>query len=193
MKSILGLIQEQTSNLVVAWNGKIIAINSNGTVDVESTEIQLLTAETHAKEKVYAKDLQVGLFKYGAFTINPTLKVGDNVIVLSTDTWTNTEQHKQDDYSRHTYQNGIVICGLTTTNKNINFSEDFIIDKSGTPIFTIKKWSNDVEINSNVKIVGNVDISGTSTANDHISDGVSGKGHTHSSVQPGNGSSGPPN
>lgn len=49
-----------------------------------------------------------------------------------------------------------------------------------------------LKVGGNAEIGGNQTVIGTSTAADHISDGISGKGHLHGGVQTGSGQTGAP-
>ena len=78
---------------------------------------------------------------------------------------------------------------LTGTQEN---SDSLFIQHKSTGNYF--KFSSDcsIEISANVKINGELEVTGTSTASDHISDGISGKNHLHGEVQSGNSKTGVP-
>lgn len=64
---------------------------------------------------------------------------------------------------------------------NITVGGDVNIDVTGTANITAPttEWVGDINV------TGSIDISGTSTADNHISDGISGNSHTHGGVESG--------
>lgn len=71
---------------------------------------------------------------------------------------------------------------------NITIGGDANINVTGIATVTAPttNWTGDINLD------GNLVVTGTSTAADHISDGISGKSHTHGGVQTGSGSTGVP-
>lgn len=74
---------------------------------------------------------------------------------------------------------------LNCSTAQVNASDSVTID---TPLTTM---TTDVKIGGNLSVGGNVDITGTSKASDHLSSGISGASHTHTSTAPGTPTSGP--
>lgn len=64
---------------------------------------------------------------------------------------------------------------------NITVAGDVTIDVTGTATVTAPttNWTGDINL------TGNIDITGTSTADDHVSDGISGNSHVHGGVESG--------
>lgn len=73
---------------------------------------------------------------------------------------------------------------------------DFLLGATGDIDFTsegtVKIVAPNIEIEGDVKITGSLEVTENSTAADHISDGISGKTHTHGGVTTGAGSTGAP-
>ena len=73
---------------------------------------------------------------------------------------------------------------------------DFLVGATGdvdiTSEGTVTVTCDDIVLDGNVSVTGNLEVIGTSTAADHDSDGISGKNHTHGGVQTGAGSTGVP-
>ena len=79
---------------------------------------------------------------------------------------------------------------------NIKTKNDINITIEGeatiTSVGDISITAPNLNIEGDVNIEGNLGVTGTSTASDHDSDGISGKTHTHGGVQTGAGSTGVP-
>lgn len=128
--------------------------------------------------------IPVGYIGNQGFNIKMNVAVGDIVILLiasqDISNWVTNEDIKPNTNKRHNLNNALAIPFWVPT--DITPSEiprEIQINGSGT-------WTGNIVIN------GNVTINGTSTADDHISSGISGKDHLHSGVTTGSGKTGKP-
>lgn len=98
------------------------------------------------------------------------------------------------DYRRFDKSDAIAIPGLFPFNKSKNLSNntDLVVAHNGSQIRI--KGDGEIALSSPIKVsvdtplmtlTGDLEVTGTSTAADHISDGISGKTHRHSGVQSG--------
>lgn len=115
----------------------------------------------------------VPLMQFGNsnFNIKIQSQIGDVVLVITCSrdvtNFLVSESIVANTNKRHNLNNSIAIPLLLTTKIN--------------PVNTVTA----IEITGDVKINGNLSVSGESTAADHISSGVSGKDHLHSGVTTG--------
>ena len=118
------------------------------------------------------------------FNIKMNAAIGDIVILLiasqDISNWIVNEDIKPNTNKRHNINNAVALpFWAPTTVTPSEIPREIQINGSGT-------WTGNVVIN------GNVTINGTSTAEDHISSGISGKDHLHSGVTTGSGKTGKP-
>ncbi|ACZ09666.1 Uncharacterised protein [Sebaldella termitidis] len=125
------------------------------------------------------------IFSAGKFMCNVPYAIGDVVKVDFSERSIDEIlflKHKEptatQDYRQFSFNDGIVVGGFADENK---YPEDFyILHTSGTyiriteegKILTSGEWTHE----------GNLTIKGSSTAEDHISDGISGKNHLHGGI-----------
>lgn len=180
-------IKYAIDNMFVSQICKITSINGNGTVNIKVNELQKFSNEVYHANRCEISNVPVAKFKYGAFSVDTPVKAGDNVLVLFCDGNIETELFQQSDDSRHCASNAIVIAGLEGINSNKPFDNKFVIRHNDVPKFSINSSGSEIEINANLKVVGNIECSDTVTAsNDVIGGGISLKSHVHGGVQGGN-------
>ena len=112
-----------------------------------------------------------------SFNIKINVAVGDIVILLISSqdisNWVTNEDIKPNTNKRHNLNNALAIPFWVPTDITPSkIPREIAINGSGT-------WSGNIIIN------GNVTINGTSTAEDHVSSGISGKDHVHGGVTKG--------
>lgn len=180
-------IKYAIDNMFVSQICKITSVNGNGTVNIKVNELQKFSNEIYHSNRCEVFNIPVSKFKFGAFSVDTPIKVGDDVLVVFCDGNVETELFQQSDDNRHCASNAIVIAGLEGINSNKAFGDKFIIRHNDVPKFTINSSGSEIELNANLKVIGNIDCSQTVTAStDVVGGGISLVGHVHGGVQSGN-------
>lgn len=195
-----GAIQDYVNKEVsVAFSATVIGLNGNGTVNLQIDELPLLKVGTYSSKPLIVQDIQVATFKFGEFRLNVPIRIGDNVLCLVTDSYTQTGNHKPDEYQRHKWQNAIVIGALNLTNSTVVIEKDYVLYNGSKEVFRISEdgqtttintrlvVNGDTTINGNAEVVGNVEATG-----DVLAGAISLTNHVHGNVMNGGGSTSPP-
>lgn len=136
------------------------------------------------------------------FGISNPFSIGDYVLVnickesveVALDTSQNTS-YQHNAINKFRLVDGVIVGGLLRSGESVatnNLNNLVIYSRTGNSKITLTKTgeviidADKITINGNTTINGNLDISGTSTASDHISDGISGNSHTHPYTDDGN-------
>lgn len=195
-----------------SFPAKIVAIHDNNSVDVKPLiKTKMVDGTQREYEVIYNVRDAINSGSFGDAYITFPLEVGDTVWVMISerDTYNlmksnGSEPKDSTTLETHDLSDAFCFpCFFTDTkkiprdNKNINIkngSTTLVIGKDSITATTTTYNVNaeTTNISGDVNIGGNVNIKGTSTAADHISDKISGKGHTHDGVTTGGGVSGTP-
>lgn len=194
-----GAIQDYVNKEVsVGFSATVIGLNGNGTVNLQIDELPLLKIGTYSKDPLILQEIQVATFKFGEFRLNVPIRVGDNVLCLVTDSYTQTGNHKPDEYDRHKWQNAIVIGSLNLTNSTVLIEKDYVLYNGSREVFRISEDGQTTTINTNLVVNGNTNLNGNLNVSgeiDSIGDiragAISLTNHTHNGVETGGGSTGP--
>lgn len=165
------VIKSMTNKIQTCLPAKVDKVHTTGFIDA--------TPLCESKGVALPRINKIPLMFFGNQTFNIKMNVGINDIVLimipSQDitSWITSEDIKPNSNKRHNLNNAVALpVWLPTDVTPSEIPKEIVINGSGT-------WTGDIVIN------GNVTINGTSTAQDHVSDGISGKGHIHSGVTKG--------
>lgn len=149
----------------------------------QTVDVQLVTKEKIViKGKLVSRkvpelgDVPVGFIRYGNFVLTMPIKVGDECLVVFSDTcidaWFQSggEENEQISGRRHDLSDAIAICGIFNQKKVIeNYSEDSaqLRNLDGTEYVEVTDNSINIKATSNVNIEseGTVDVKGTGDVN----------------------------
>lgn len=139
------------------------------------------------------------IFDSQLFSIWAPYKAGDKVIIQISErplheALVSNEISEQQQHGRMQIGYGIVMkpIPMDLIDGGQNNADSLYIEHKGSGNYFKFTSGGDIEISANVKINGDLEVSGTSTAEDHISSGISGKDHVHGGVQSGTGQTGVP-
>jgi hypothetical protein len=149
---VLERIMYAVNTLLVAQIGTIESVNDNGTVDISINELGKFNSDTWFKNRGFLTQVPVAKFKFGAFSVDTPVSVGDNAVVLFCDGNVLTQQFKQRDDRRHTANNAIAIIGLEDVNSGKPFDKFYAIRHNDKPIIKITEDGSEVVIDAKLTV-----------------------------------------
>ena len=176
--------------------GKITEINNKKrTATIHFLQKVVKTTQGFAMQTVVGDQEEVPIspiFESQLFSIWAPYAVGDKVIIQISERplfepLTSNEISEQQMMGRCQIGYGIIMKPLPQNllEETQKEAESLYIEHKKTGNYLKFNPSGNIEISANVTINGDLEVSGTSTASDHISDGISGKEHIHSGVTAG--------
>ena len=169
------VVKSITNKIDTFLIAKIIKVDTKGFVDVQPL------SESKGISLPPILHVPMGQVGNSAIKVRLQFEVGNVIplLIASRDisNYISEEDTKPNTNKRHNLTNAIALPILISTDvNNVEIpSQNIVIDGNA-------EWNGDIIINGNVNINGNLVVSGTSTANDHISSGISGKSHVHSGI-----------
>ncbi len=126
------------------------------------------------------------IFNSSAFFVNAPYNVGDLVIIgfcqhSFEGTLDQSEPVEAASYDQYSENDAFIIGNITARYSN-SHADGFSIVHKKTGNYIKLSSGGGIEIQGNVNISGNLSVSGNSEAADHISSGISGRGHKHGGV-----------
>ncbi len=158
-------VNGKLGKIETSFLGKIENIDSDNFIHVTPLAID--------NDVELPKITNVPLLNFGnkSFNIKIQAQVGNVVLVIicsrDVTNFLTSESIIPNTNKRHNLNNAVAIPLLITTRVNPSAS------------------ATAIEINGNVKINGDLEVSGNSTAVDHVSSGISGKDHLHGGITKG--------
>lgn len=198
-------VQSKMLDFHTSFPAKIIAVNDDNTVDVQPLiKTRLVDDSQRDYSVIYNVRDAINSGSYGDAYITFPISVGDLVWVMISerDTYNlmkSDGSEAKDSLTLETHDLSDAFCfpcfftdtnKIPRDNKNINIKNGNTTLVIGKDKITATTTTCDINadvtnISGDVNIGGDLVTKGTSTAADHISDGVSGKSHVHGGVTSG--------
>lgn len=178
---ISNMIFEALTNLHTATVGRVEAINSNNTVSIKPCINRLVDGKSI--ELPIFTDVPCFILQGGSSFITMPISVGDYALLVFSERcidswWAGSNSSTPLEYRMHDYSDGFAFVGFNPLSSLIPTSEDIHIN-------------GDVSMIGNLTITGDLNVIGTITATvDIVGGGISVKNHTHGGVQAGTSNTG---